>query len=150
MKKKFLKPVFSAVATATVILTPQAVHAEATSTPDTKTVSIHDIQGTGHYSPLNNKKVQNVEGIVTYQYEIRGQHYFHMQTPDSKIDNNLTLLKASLFIPAIKKQMLKSVTLSKSQVLLTNMRLTAMMTKLIQIYLLQKSMHVMTAEVKFQ
>ena len=33
MKKKFLKPVFSAVATATVILTPQAVHAETTSTP---------------------------------------------------------------------------------------------------------------------
>ncbi|RZI00235.1 endonuclease [Staphylococcus condimenti] len=88
MKKKFLKPVFSAVATATVILTPQAVHAETTSTPNTKTVSIHDIQGAGHYSPLNNKKVQDVEGIVTYQYEIRGQHYFHMQTPDSKADNN--------------------------------------------------------------
>ena len=66
MKSKFLTPIFSAVATATVILIPQSVHAETTSAPSTKTVSIHDIQGTGHYSPLNNKKVQDVEGIVTY------------------------------------------------------------------------------------
>lgn len=32
--------------------------------------------------------MQDVEGIVTYQYDIRGQHYFHMQTPDNKTDNN--------------------------------------------------------------
>ncbi len=51
-------------------------------------IRIHDIQGEGHWSPLQGSRVDNVEGIVTYKYEIRGAHYFHMQTPEEKYDGN--------------------------------------------------------------
>lgn len=51
-------------------------------------VMIHDIQGEGHESPMNGSNVQDVEGVVTYEYEIGGSHYFHMQTPDEDADEN--------------------------------------------------------------
>ncbi|WP_010531980.1 5'-nucleotidase C-terminal domain-containing protein [Lentibacillus jeotgali] len=51
-------------------------------------VMIHDIQGEGHESPMNGSAVQDVEGVVTYEYELRGSHYFHMQTPDENVDGN--------------------------------------------------------------
>ncbi|WP_373895427.1 5'-nucleotidase C-terminal domain-containing protein [Virgibacillus sp. CBA3643] len=51
-------------------------------------VMIHDIQGEGHESPMNGSTVQDVEGVVTYKYEIRGSHYFHMQTPEEDYDGN--------------------------------------------------------------
>ena len=53
-----------------------------------KTTAIHDIQGTGHTSPLKDQHVNNVSGIVTYQYEVKGNHYFHLQAPDNEADNN--------------------------------------------------------------
>ncbi|UJL47373.1 5'-nucleotidase C-terminal domain-containing protein [Virgibacillus sp. NKC19-16] len=51
-------------------------------------IMIHDIQGEGHESPMNGSTVEDVEGIVTYKYEIRGSHYFHMQTPEADYDGN--------------------------------------------------------------
>ncbi|WP_420918150.1 endonuclease/exonuclease/phosphatase family protein [Staphylococcus succinus] len=54
-----------------------------------KNVSIHDIQGEDHQSPYDNKKVNNIEGIVTYKYKLNGANYLHIQTPDSKKDDNL-------------------------------------------------------------
>lgn len=51
-------------------------------------VMIHDIQGESHESPMIGRTVQNVEGIVTYEYEIRGSNYFHMQTPEEDYDGN--------------------------------------------------------------
>ncbi|MDN6698594.1 MAG: chitobiase/beta-hexosaminidase C-terminal domain-containing protein, partial [Staphylococcus equorum] len=51
-------------------------------------MQIHDIQGEGHVSPLQGAHVEKVEGIVTYKYDIRGSHYFHMQTPDDKKDGD--------------------------------------------------------------
>nr|WP_309098858.1 5'-nucleotidase C-terminal domain-containing protein [Fredinandcohnia onubensis] len=55
---------------------------------DAEEINIHDIQGESHESPLDNVKVENVEGIVTYIYKIGSGNYFHMQTPDDKKDNN--------------------------------------------------------------
>ncbi len=51
-------------------------------------IMIHDIQGEGHESPLVGSTVEGVEGIVTYKYELRGAHYFHMQTPEADYDGN--------------------------------------------------------------
>ncbi len=51
-------------------------------------IKIHDIQGDSHVSPMDGKAVENVEGIVTYKYNIRGSHYFHIQTPEDKYDGN--------------------------------------------------------------
>nr|WP_240758504.1 FN3 associated domain-containing protein [Lysinibacillus sp. SGAir0095] len=50
-------------------------------------VSISDIQGEGHTSPMDGTTVEGVEGIITSVYELNNQQYFHMQTPDSKADN---------------------------------------------------------------
>ncbi|SEL29829.1 DUF6359 domain-containing protein, partial [Alkalibacterium pelagium] len=49
---------------------------------------IHDIQGAGHFSPMNGEKVFNVKGVVTYVYSIQGGNYFHMQTPDDLVDDD--------------------------------------------------------------
>lgn len=150
MKSKFLTPIFSAVATATVILIPQSVHAETTSTPSTKTVSIHDIkvQVTIHHSIIKKCKMlkESLHINMTFADSITSICR-HLTT---KRTITLTLLKVSLFIPAIKRQMLKSVMLSKSQVPLMNKRLTAMTIKLKPICPLQKSMPAMTKAVKFQ
>src|SRR5690625_1197501 len=51
-------------------------------------IMIHDIQGEGHESPLAGVTVEDVEGIVTYKYELRGANYFHMQTPEADYDGN--------------------------------------------------------------
>lgn len=51
-------------------------------------IMIHDIQGEGHESTMQGDVVEGVEGIVTYKYDIRGSHYFHMQTPEDKYDGN--------------------------------------------------------------
>lgn len=51
-------------------------------------IKIHHIQGEGHYSPLVGQYVENVKGVVTYIYELNGNHYFHMQTPDDDADDN--------------------------------------------------------------
>ncbi len=51
-------------------------------------IKIHDIQGESHTSPLDGVVVNDVEGIVTYIYSIKGGNYFHMQTPDDQTDDN--------------------------------------------------------------
>lgn len=51
-------------------------------------MQIHDIQGESHNSSLDGTQVQNIQGIVTYQYELGGNHYFHIQTPDDLVDGN--------------------------------------------------------------
>ena len=51
-------------------------------------IQIHHIQGEGHESPMKGSYVNEVEGIVTYKYDIRGSHYFHMQAPEDKYDGN--------------------------------------------------------------
>ncbi|MCM3315314.1 endonuclease [Rummeliibacillus stabekisii] len=51
-------------------------------------IQIHDIQGESHDSQMKGKTVSGIEGIVTYIYKIGSGNYFHMQTPDSKKDNN--------------------------------------------------------------
>lgn len=51
-------------------------------------LSISDIQGLGHTSPMNGMAVEGIEGIITSMYELNGQQYFHMQTPDSEVDND--------------------------------------------------------------
>ena len=55
--------------------------------PD-KTLQIHDIQGDGHESPLKGTVVKDIEGIVTYTYNIRGSHYFHLQAEEENYDDN--------------------------------------------------------------
>ncbi|KRG08617.1 endonuclease/exonuclease/phosphatase family protein [Staphylococcus sp. NAM3COL9] len=62
--------------------------AQDTKEASTKGIEIHDIQGKGHQSPYDDKKVNNIEGIVTYQYELNGGKYLHIETPDDKKDNN--------------------------------------------------------------
>ncbi|GGK01005.1 hypothetical protein GCM10007063_24100 [Lentibacillus kapialis] len=51
-------------------------------------IHIHDIQGESHQSSMDGSTVQDVEGIVTYEYEIRGSNYFHMQAPEEEYDGN--------------------------------------------------------------
>lgn len=53
-----------------------------------KGIQIHDIQGEGHISPLKGDFVTDVEGIVTYKYEIKGANYFHLQAPEEEYDGN--------------------------------------------------------------
>ena len=67
----------SAIATTTTQAATENIQKEAT-----KNLSIHDIQGEGHKSPYDDKKVENIEGIVTYKYKLNGGHYLHIQTPD--------------------------------------------------------------------
>ena len=69
-------------------LTASEVKEFTYSVYDAEEINIHDIQGESHESPLDNVKVENVEGIVTYTYKLNGANYFHMQTPDDKKDNN--------------------------------------------------------------
>lgn len=51
-------------------------------------IQIHDIQGEGHESPMIDSVVNDVEGIVTYQYDIRGSNYFHIQSSEDKYDGD--------------------------------------------------------------
>ncbi|WP_251521840.1 endonuclease/exonuclease/phosphatase family protein [Staphylococcus sp. Marseille-Q6910] len=66
----------------------QSSQSETQQTSNNQGVSIHDIQGEGHHSPYDGKKVNNVQGIVTYEYELYGAKYVHIQTPDSMKDDN--------------------------------------------------------------
>ncbi|WP_422936880.1 endonuclease/exonuclease/phosphatase family protein [Staphylococcus equorum] len=83
------------MALATTVIAPSTLHATTAeqSTKDTKdsstkSIEIHDIQGENHQSPYDGKKVNNIKGIVTYQYELNGGKYLHIETPDDKQDNN--------------------------------------------------------------
>lgn len=51
-------------------------------------IQIHDIQGEGHLSPMIGHLVSGVEGVVTYKYDIRGSHYFHIQSLEENYDGN--------------------------------------------------------------
>lgn len=51
-------------------------------------IQIHDIQGKGHKSPMIGNKVNDIEGIVTYKYEIGRSNYLHLQSPASMYDGN--------------------------------------------------------------
>ncbi|WP_085994248.1 chitobiase/beta-hexosaminidase C-terminal domain-containing protein [Oceanobacillus senegalensis] len=51
-------------------------------------LEIHDLQGETHDSPFDNKTVEDIQGVVTYKYELGGNYYFHFQTPDELKDNN--------------------------------------------------------------
>ncbi len=55
---------------------------------NSKGTKIHHIQGESHESEFVGATVNNVVGVVTYIYDINGAHYFHMQTPDGKDDDN--------------------------------------------------------------
>lgn len=50
--------------------------------------TIHDIQGATHNSLYNNQAVTDVKGIVTSTYELSGDQYYTIQTPDDEIDND--------------------------------------------------------------
>ncbi|PTH24372.1 endonuclease/exonuclease/phosphatase family protein [Staphylococcus arlettae] len=72
------------------VITTQA---EATTQPtkkqeETHDLSIHDIQGDKHNSPYDGEKVTDVQGIVTFQYKLKGSNYIHIQTPDKAKDDN--------------------------------------------------------------
>ena len=47
----------------------------------TDSLDIHDIQGAGHTSPFAGQSVENVEGVVTYTFQLNGSTYYHIQTP---------------------------------------------------------------------
>lgn len=64
--------------------------------PVTNETYIHDIQGAGHTSPLLGQKVAGVEGIVTFTFTSGGSHYYMIQTPDAKVDNNSATSEAVL------------------------------------------------------
>lgn len=93
--KKLTWSLITSMALATTVIAPSTLHATTAeqSTKDTKdsstkSIEIHDIQGENHQSPYDGKKVNNIEGIVTYQYELNGGKYLHIETPDDKKDNN--------------------------------------------------------------
>ena len=69
-------------------LTASEVKEFTYSVYDAADIKIHDIQGESHNSPLDGVVVNNVEGVVTYIYSIKGGNYFHMQTPDDQKDDN--------------------------------------------------------------
>ncbi|MGX5791748.1 endonuclease/exonuclease/phosphatase family protein [Staphylococcus equorum] len=93
--KKLTWSFITSMALATTVIAPSTLQAtttekDAQDTKDssTKRIEIHDIQGEGHQSPYDGKKVNNIKGIVTYQYELNGGKYLHIETPDDKQDNN--------------------------------------------------------------
>ncbi|MCC3355511.1 5'-nucleotidase C-terminal domain-containing protein [Bacillus sp. REN16] len=69
-------------------LTASVVKEFAYNVYDSADIKIHDIQGESHESPLDGVVVNNVKGVVTYTYSIKGGNYFHMQTPDDQKDDN--------------------------------------------------------------
>ncbi|MGJ5715391.1 endonuclease/exonuclease/phosphatase family protein [Staphylococcus equorum] len=93
--KKLTWSCITSMALATTVIAPSTLHATTaeqspkdTKDSSTKSIEIHDIQGEGHQSPYDGKKVNNIKGIVTYQYELNGGKYLHIETPDDKQDNN--------------------------------------------------------------
>ncbi len=65
----------------------------------TDRIRIHDIQGEGHQTSFGNQTVQDVEGIVTYMFEVKGAQYFTIQTPDEEADDN-PLTSEGIFVYA--------------------------------------------------
>jgi len=51
-------------------------------------LQIHHLQGESHESPMNDVVVNEIEGVVTYVYQLGSGHYFHFQTPDDLQDDN--------------------------------------------------------------
>jgi len=51
-------------------------------------LQIHDIQGASHTSDLDGRYVDDITGVVTYEYSLNGNEYFHIQTPDHLTDDN--------------------------------------------------------------
>ena len=93
--KKLTWSFITSMALATTVIAPSTLHATTaeqspkdTKDSSTKSIEIHDIQGEGHQSPYDGKKVNNIKGIVTYQYELNGGKYLHIETPDDKQDDN--------------------------------------------------------------
>ncbi|WP_398574175.1 endonuclease/exonuclease/phosphatase family protein [Staphylococcus equorum] len=93
--KKLTWSFITSMALATTVIAPSTLHATTaeqspkdTKDSSTKSIEIHDIQDEGHQSPYDGKKVNNIKGIVTYQYELNGGKYLHIETPDDKQDNN--------------------------------------------------------------
>ncbi|WP_411841545.1 endonuclease/exonuclease/phosphatase family protein [Staphylococcus equorum] len=93
--KKLTWSLITSMALATTVIAPSTLHAtttekDAQDTKDSskKSIEIHDIQGEGHQSHYDGQKVNNIKGIVTYQYELNGGKYLHIETPDDKQDNN--------------------------------------------------------------
>ncbi|MBF1994012.1 endonuclease/exonuclease/phosphatase family protein [Staphylococcus schleiferi] len=90
MKKKLI----GKTVVLSLLLAPPVFHAQNSfanaqgQAQSTHSIQIHDIQGAGHFSPLKGQHVHNVEGIVTYQYQVKGNHYFHLQTPDKYKDKD--------------------------------------------------------------
>lgn len=54
----------------------------------TENLEIHDIQGEGHTSPFVGKMIEGVQGVVTYSFTLNNATYYHLQTPDEKVDDN--------------------------------------------------------------
>lgn len=54
----------------------------------TDKLEIHDLQGASHTSPYDGQTVDGIEGIVTYIFELSGSKYYHIQTPDNRIDED--------------------------------------------------------------
>lgn len=50
---------------------------------------IHHIQGASHTSPMKGQQVDNIEGVVTYTFNIRNSYYAVMQTPDALMDDDV-------------------------------------------------------------
>ena len=51
-------------------------------------IKIHHIQGDTHTSPMKGQLVQDIEGVVTYKFDIRGAHYFNIQALEKDYDDN--------------------------------------------------------------
>ncbi len=54
----------------------------------TDKLEIHDIQGASHASPYDGQVVEGIEGVVTYSFDLNGSKYYHIQTPDNRIDHD--------------------------------------------------------------
>lgn len=109
--KKFLVSCLSiSLISSTVMMHPIDAKTE------TPRLQIHDIQGNTYQSKYANQHVDAVQGIVTYQYKINGQHYFHLQTPDRNADNDPKTLKGLSSILVKKPLKLKLAMRLKFQV----------------------------------
>ncbi|WDV44792.1 lamin tail domain-containing protein [Clostridiaceae bacterium M8S5] len=77
--------------------------------PPTTQLRIHDIQGASHFSPIKNKNVSDIEGVVTailykYKKNSSGEFYrvfdgFTIQERDEFIDNDIKTSEGILILP---------------------------------------------------
>ncbi|WP_100401548.1 endonuclease [Bacillus sp. FJAT-42315] len=54
----------------------------------TDSLQIHDIQGASHKSSFDGQTVENLQGVVTYSFQLGTANYYHIQTPDELADND--------------------------------------------------------------